>query len=132
MELLEPCFSFDQVTSGPRVSRPFRATLAGCHRSEGPRLPAPGTEVPGSRPWGRAGTSLCAAAGARGGARTCQEGGGISRAELLSQGVGALRPGIAFSSVQSLSRVQLFATPWTAARQASLSTNSRGLLKLIL
>ena len=30
------------------------------------------------------------------------------------------------SSVQSLSRVQLFATPWTAARQASLSiTNSR-------
>ena len=31
----------------------------------------------------------------------------------------------AFSSVQSLSRVRLFATPWTAARQASLSnTNS--------
>ena len=31
-----------------------------------------------------------------------------------------------FSSVQSLSCVQLFATPWTAARQASLSiTNSR-------
>ena len=30
------------------------------------------------------------------------------------------------SSVQSLSRVQLFATPWTVARQASLSiTNSR-------
>ena len=37
-----------------------------------------------------------------------------------------------FSSVQSLSRVQLFATPWTAAHQASLSiTNSRGLLKLM-
>ena len=31
-----------------------------------------------------------------------------------------------FSSVQLLSRVRLFATPWTAARQASLSiTNSR-------
>ena len=31
-----------------------------------------------------------------------------------------------FSSVHLLSRVQLFATPWTAARQASLSiTNSR-------
>ena len=31
-----------------------------------------------------------------------------------------------FSSVQSLSRVWLFATPWTAAHQASLSiTNSR-------
>ena len=37
-----------------------------------------------------------------------------------------------FSSVQSLSRVQLLATPWTAARQASLSiTNSRSLLKLM-
>ena len=29
-----------------------------------------------------------------------------------------------FSSVQSLSRVQLFATPWIAARQASLSITS--------
>ena len=37
-----------------------------------------------------------------------------------------------FSSVQSLSRIWLFATPWTAARQASLSiTNSRSLLKLM-
>ena len=37
-----------------------------------------------------------------------------------------------FSSVQSLSRVQLFVTPWTIARQASLSiTNSRSLLQLI-
>ena len=36
-----------------------------------------------------------------------------------------------FSSIQSLSRVQLFVTPWTAARQASLSiTNSWSLLKL--
>ena len=34
-------------------------------------------------------------------------------------------------SVQSLSHVRLFATPWTAARQASLSiTNSWSLLKL--
>ena len=33
--------------------------------------------------------------------------------------------------VQSLTRVRLFATPWTAARQASLSfTSSRSLLKL--
>ena len=39
---------------------------------------------------------------------------------------------IQFSSVQSLSRVQLFATPWITARQASLSiTNSRSLLKLM-
>ena len=35
-----------------------------------------------------------------------------------------------FSSVQSLSRVRLFVTPWIAARQASLSiTNSRSSLK---
>ena len=33
------------------------------------------------------------------------------------------------SSVQSLSRVQLFATPWTAAHQASLSINSQSVLK---
>ena len=38
---------------------------------------------------------------------------------------------VLFSSVQSLSRVRLFATPWIAARQASLSiTNSRSSLKL--
>ena len=36
------------------------------------------------------------------------------------------------SSVQSLSHVQLFATPWTAAHQASLSiTNSQSLHKLM-
>ena len=39
-------------------------------------------------------------------------------------------PRLVFSSVQSLRRVQLFATPWTAARQASLSiTNSWSLPK---
>ena len=39
---------------------------------------------------------------------------------------------VQFCSVQSLSRVQLFVTPWTAARQASLSiTNSQSLLKLM-
>ena len=37
----------------------------------------------------------------------------------------------AVSSVQSLSRVQLFATPWITARQASLSiTNSQSSLRL--
>ena len=46
--------------------------------------------------------------------------------EGLSLGVGQ------FSSVQLLSRLRLVATPWTAARQASLSiTNSRSLLKLM-
>ena len=39
---------------------------------------------------------------------------------------------VQFSSVQSLSHVQLFAIPWTAARQASLSiTNSWSLPKLM-
>ena len=38
---------------------------------------------------------------------------------------------VQFSSVQSLSRVWLFATPWTAAHQSSLSIiNSQSLLKL--
>ena len=37
-----------------------------------------------------------------------------------------------FVGVQSLPLVRLFATPWTAARQASLSiTNSRSLLNLM-
>ena len=39
---------------------------------------------------------------------------------------------VRFSSVQSLSRVKLFATPWIAACQASLSiTNSQSSLKLM-
>ena len=51
---------------------------------------------------------------------TCVKGQNILAHESLS------------SSVQSLSRVQLFSTPWTAAGQASLSiTNSQSLLKLI-
>ena len=45
--------------------------------------------------------------------------------EIITLGV------IQFSSVQSLSHVRLFATPWIAARQASLSiTNSRSSLRL--
>ena len=41
-------------------------------------------------------------------------------------------PFVRFSSVQSLSRVRLFATRWTAAHQASLSiTESWSLLKLM-
>ena len=48
--------------------------------------------------------------------------------ELLSKLVWYLQ----FSSVQSLSRVQLFGIPWIAARQASLSiTNSRSSLRLM-
>ena len=42
------------------------------------------------------------------------------------QGLGCKHLSVQFSSVQSLSRVQLFTTPWTAAHQASLSiTNSQ-------
>ena len=45
--------------------------------------------------------------------------------------VGKLSSG-QFNSVQSLSRVRLFVTPWTTARQTSLSiTNTWGLFKLI-
>ena len=48
-------------------------------------------------------------------------------------GVGSnLMNSLSNQSVQALSRVRLFGTSWTAARQASLSiTNSQGLLKLI-
>ena len=42
-----------------------------------------------------------------------------------------MTPILQFGSVQSISRVRLFVTPRTAARQASLSiTNSQSLLKL--
>ena len=44
----------------------------------------------------------------------------------------AKKDGCQHCSVQSLSRVRLFAIPWTAAHQASLSiTSSRSLLKLM-
>ena len=50
---------------------------------------------------------------------------------VKSDWLNALQPKM-FSSVQSLSRVWLFATPWTAAHQASVSiTNSWSLLKLM-
>ena len=48
----------------------------------------------------------------------------------IQTGLG-LVPLVGFSSVQSLSRVRLFATPWIAAPQASLAiTNSRSSLRL--
>ena len=46
--------------------------------------------------------------------------------------IGWMNESFQFSSVQPLSRVQLFATSWTAEHQASLSiTNSQSLLKLM-
>ena len=59
------------------------------------------------------------------------------REESKSQVSPSYRPvgdvgSFSFCSVQSLSRVRLFATPWITARHASLSiTNSRSLLKLM-
>ena len=57
-------------------------------------------------------------------------------ASILGKSQGVLRKTqvflVQFSSVQSLSRVRLFATSWIAARQASLSiTNSWSLFKLM-
>ena len=52
---------------------------------------------------------------------------GVSYVESIS----LLKTRSQFSSVQSLSRVQLFETPWIAAHQASLSiTNSQSSLRL--
>ena len=56
----------------------------------------------------------------------------ISEVCLQWKGLESGRICIQFSSVQLLSRVRLCVTPWTAARQASLSiTNSWSLLKLM-
>ena len=52
--------------------------------------------------------------------------------QLSHKGSPRILERVQFSSVQSLSCVRLFATPWIAACQASLSiTNSRSLLKLM-
>ena len=51
---------------------------------------------------------------------------------LKTTGIGCSSQMVQFSSIQSLSRVRLFATPWTAAHQASLSiTNSQSLSKFM-
>ena len=56
----------------------------------------------------------------------------ITKLPCLGQAFNFDNSSVHFSSLQSLSRVQLFVTPWIAARQASLSiTNSRSLPKLM-
>ena len=56
----------------------------------------------------------------------------MERTRDLFKKIGNIKGTFHASSVQSLSHVQLFATPWTAALQASLSiTNSWSLLKLM-
>ena len=57
--------------------------------------------------------------------------GSLVNTAILKSPCAELSPSLGFSSVQSLSRVWLFATPWVAARQASLSiTNSQSSLRL--
>ena len=52
--------------------------------------------------------------------------------EIRIVGKETVKMGVQFSSVRSLRRVRLFATPWIAARQAFLSiTNSQSLLNLM-
>ena len=57
---------------------------------------------------------------------------GVQRVEHDWSDLTCMHPFLQFNSVQSLSCVRLFATPWTAACQAFLSiTNSWSLLKLM-
>ena len=57
---------------------------------------------------------------------------GVTKGPDVTYSLNSSNSVIQFSSVQSLSRVWLFATPWIAARQASLSiTNSQSLPKLM-
>ena len=63
---------------------------------------------------------------------SCTDIGGSSNVDSFTEiSVMIIKTRPQFSSVQLLSRVRFFATPWTTARQASLSiTNSQSLLKL--
>ena len=55
-----------------------------------------------------------------------------NQAQLSRRGKALRYRRLQFSSVQSISLVRLFVSPWTAAHQASLSiTNSQSLLKLM-
>ena len=54
----------------------------------------------------------------------------IQKTQIIASG--PITSSVQFNSIQSLSPVQLFVTPWTAARQASLPfTISLSLLKLV-
>ena len=58
--------------------------------------------------------------------------GGVLRAHSGRALTSRINTSVQFSSVQSLNRVRLFATPWIAAHQDSLSiANSRSLLKFM-
>ena len=74
---------------------------------------------------------LCGKPGAQGFALLCLAFFRYKQALIFSLWISILRCSVQFSSVQSLSRVRLFGTPWIAARPASLSiTNSHSSLRL--
>ena len=52
--------------------------------------------------------------------------GWISRCRTIDMEVMRIQYGVQFSTVQSLSHVRFFVTPWAAARQASLSMTNSG------
>ena len=64
--------------------------------------------------------------------KTYKEALGLSSSEFVKPNLLLSFSQRGLSSVQSLSHVRLFVTPWTVARQAPLSiTNSRSLLELM-
>ena len=94
--------------------RGFSALLPCCFLSIGNRLQPP---WPSMNPKGRFKELLLIREGTG-----CWDKGGAAKKQYCSLGTRSWFH-LQFSSVQSLSRVWLFATPWTAARQASLSIN---------
>ena len=76
-------------------------------------------------------TQSCMELVAKSNVTSCQAGNEAQHLDLQLQGLSQIDPDVSQSG-QALSRVRLFATPWAAARQASLSvTNSRSLLKFM-
>ena len=138
-----PRSSQTRPTPAPERARPFWACTGPKPRRERLKWKQAGSRAPlvaGTGP-ARGGCSPCvrevardASRGVAVGARLPRESwaGTFPRVDLDS---GPLVPPLLefqFSSVQSLSRVRLFATPRTTARQASLNVaSSRSLLKLV-
>ena len=111
-----------KVLRGSQPSSPNRSPESG------------GDERRDSETWAVAPVSWVSLGTPQGGTGAQITGGGQAmRVAVLSlRPSGRPLPLTLISSVQSLSRVRLFATPWTTARQASLSiTNSQSLLKLM-
>ena len=113
------CFKEKKNTSTSRVTNGDRC-LTGCHGG----LRAGGGPCDSARsfPSERGGSDSTPARGCQAGLQAASS---RTLPSLKTRQRG--KSGFVFGSVQSLSRVRLFATPWTAARQASLSIpDSRG------